>query len=303
MIATTISQAEADELAGAHPELTTAKLDITDAGDRRQVAQWRVDVLVNNAGLGQVGPLRLIPLERIRRVFEVNVFGTLAMTQAVLPQMLERGSGRILILSSVAGLRAGPMTGPYSMTKHALQAMGSALRAELAPAGIDVALVNPGPFATGFNNRMVDDPGDWFDRSSARPEELQFLDGARQRITGNQLDPSEVVQRIADLVEASETELVNMVPPDILARDGPRQGPLSRPVDIMWGCRRHPWRSIAISPAKPRPSSAQGRCRETINASMQEVVDARRRLELVALLSEPGRFDFSAAELAWGSSE
>jgi NAD(P)-dependent dehydrogenase (short-subunit alcohol dehydrogenase family) len=224
VIATTISQAEADELAGAHPELTTAKLDITDAGDRRQVAQWRVDVLVNNAGLGQVGPLRLIPLERIRRVFEVNVFGTLAMTQAVVPQMLERGSGRILILSSVAGLRAGPMTGPYSMTKHALQAMGSALRAELAPAGIDVALVNPGPFATGFNNRMVDDPGDWFDRSSARPEELQFLEGARERITGNQLDPSEVVQRIADLVEAGETELLNMVPPDILARMGLDKG-------------------------------------------------------------------------------
>ena len=220
VIATTVSQAEAEELAGAHPELTTAKLDITDPDDRRQVAEWRVDVLVNNAGLGQIGPLRSIPLDRVRRIFETNVFGTLALTQAVVPQMLERGSGRILILSSVAGVAAGPMTGPYSMTKHALQAMGSAMRAELAPAGIDVALVNPGPFATGFNDRKIDDPGEWFDRDAARPEELMFLEGARQRITGNQLDPVEVVRVIADLVEADATQLVNFVPPDMLARMG-----------------------------------------------------------------------------------
>ena len=224
VIATTVSLAEADELAAAHPELLTAKLDITDAEDRRQVDVWQVDVLVNNAGLGQIGPLRSIPLDRVRRVFDTNVFGTLAMSQAVIPQMLERGSGRILILSSVAGVRAGPMTGPYSMTKHALQAMGSAMRAELAPAGIDVALVNPGPFATGFNDRMIEDPGDWFDRGAARPEELRFLEGARQRITVDQLDPTEVVAAIADLVEADETELVNFVPPDVLARMGLDKG-------------------------------------------------------------------------------
>ena len=220
VIATTISQAEADELAAAHPELLTAKLDITDAEDRRQIEQWRVDVLVNNAGLGQVGPLRSIPLDRVRRIFETNVFGTLAMSQAVIPQMFVRGSGRILILSSIAGVFAGPMSGPYSMSKHALQAMGSAMRAELAPAGIDVALVNPGPFGTGFNDRMVDDPNEWFDRDTARPEELHFLERIRQRITVNQLDPAEVVGVIADLVEADQTQLVNFVPPDVLARMG-----------------------------------------------------------------------------------
>ena len=220
VIAGTLTGAEAEELVAAHPELTTAKLDITDADDRRQVEGWHVDVLVNNAGLGQVGPLRLVPLDRVRQVFEVNVFGTLAMSQAVIPQMLSRGAGRILIVSSVAGLVAGPFTGPYSMTKHALQAMGAALRAELAPAGIDVALVNPGPFATGFNDRMIDEPGAWFDDAGVRPEEREFHERARQRITVNQLDPAEVAQRIADLVEADSTELLNLVPPDILARMG-----------------------------------------------------------------------------------
>ena len=221
VIATTISQAEADELAQAHPELLTAKLDITDAADRRQVEVWQVDVLVNNAGLGQVGPLRSIPLDRVRHVFDTDVFGTLAMSQAVIPQMLERGSGRILIVSSVAGVVAGPFTGPYSMTKHALQAMGSALRAELAPAGIDVALVNPGPFATGLQ-RPHDRRAGRLVRRRRVPgrRSCEFHEGARQRITVNQLDPAEVALRIADLVEADSTELLNLVPPDILARMG-----------------------------------------------------------------------------------
>jgi len=71
---------------------------------------------------------------------------------------------------------------------------------------------------------MIEDPGDWFDRGAARPEELRFLEGARQRITVDQLDPTEVVAAIADLVEADETELVNFVPPDVLARMGLDKG-------------------------------------------------------------------------------
>jgi short-subunit dehydrogenase len=177
-----------------------------------------VDVLIANAGLGQTGPLRSLPLDRLRRVFEVNVFGTFAVTQAVAAQMIERRAGRILIVSSVAGVLAGPGTGPYSMTKHALQAFGSALRAELAPLGVDVALINPGPFATGFNDRMVDEPGAWFDRAAALPEELAFMENVRRRITVGQLDPAMVVGVYADLVEADATELVNFVPTDIVER-------------------------------------------------------------------------------------
>jgi hypothetical protein len=67
---------------------------------------------------------------------------------------------------------------------------------------------------------MIDDPGEWFDRDAARPEELEFLERARRRITTNQLDPAEVVGVFADLVEADETQLVNFVPADVLARMG-----------------------------------------------------------------------------------
>lgn len=220
VLAGALTEDEAAELTLAHPGIEGLKLDITDEQDRRQVADTELDVLVNNAGLGQAGPLRCIPMELVRRVFEVNVFGTLAMTQTVLPGMLSRGHGRILIMSSVAGVLAGPFTGPYSMTKHSLQAMASALRHELSEAGIDVALINPGPFATGFNDGMVDESLSWFDLDHALPAEPRLLEETRQRITGAQLDPNQVVEVIVDLVEADETELSNFVPPDFLERIG-----------------------------------------------------------------------------------
>lgn len=218
VIATTESEDQADELRAEHPELSVAKLDITDPDEVATVDQWNLDVLIANAGLGQTGPLAGIPIERLRRVFEVNVFGTFAICQRVANAMKAKRSGRILIVSSVAGVRAGKGSGPYSMTKHALQAMGGVFRNELADFGVDVALINPGPYATGFNDRMVNDPGEWFDRAHADPSEVEAMDALRDRITVGQLDPVEVAQRYVELVEADATELVNFVPPDILDR-------------------------------------------------------------------------------------
>lgn len=218
VIATVFHDDEVAELSTAHPEVTVAKLDVTNPDDVATIDQWEIDVLINNAALGQTGPLSRIPQDLVRRVFETNVFGTLAVTQRVAEQMRARRAGRILIVSSIAGLFAGPGSGPYSMTKHALQAMGSALRAELAPFGIDVALINPGPFATGFNDRMAENPGDWFDPNTSPPEDVAMMEQLRQRITVGQFDPPDVVQVYVDLVEAESTELVNLIPPDIVER-------------------------------------------------------------------------------------
>ena len=166
----------------------------------------------------ETGPLGVLPLERLRAVFEVNVFGTFAIVQRVAKAMRRKRAGRILIVSSIAGVRAGVGSGPYAMTKHALQALGTALRAEMVPFGVDVALINPGPFATGFNDRMANDPGPWFDRSTAAPEDVAVMDAIVNRITIGQLDPADVVKRYIELVEADKTELVNFIPPDIVER-------------------------------------------------------------------------------------
>ncbi len=218
VIAGVLNDQQARELAAAAPKLKVVKLDITNAKDITQVDQWDLDVFVANAAMGQTGPLSLIPLERIRAVFEVNVFGTFAITQRVAQAMRKKRKGRIIITSSIGGVRAGVGSGPYTMTKHAIQAFGTALRAELRMFGVDVCLINPGPYATGFNDRMANDPGPWFDRKKAAPEDVAVMDQLVQRITVGQLDPAEVVKRYVELVEAESTELVNFVPPDIVER-------------------------------------------------------------------------------------
>ena len=218
VIAGVLNEQQAAELAKAEPKLIVVKLDITDAKDVAKVDQWNLDVFIANAAIGQTGPLSVIPLERLRAVFEVNVFATFAITQRVAQALRRKRAGRIIIMSSIGGVRAGVGSGPYTMTKHAIQAFGTALRAELRAFGVDVCLINPGPYGTGFNDRMANDPGPWFDRSKAAPEDVAVMDQLVQRITVGQMDPSEVVKRYVELVEAPATELVNFVPADIVER-------------------------------------------------------------------------------------
>ena len=100
VIATTETQQQADALQAEHPELTTMKLDVTSEDDVAQAADLGVDILINNAGMGVMGPMATVPMERVRAVFDVNVFGMVAMSQAVIPGMKEKGWGRIINVSS-----------------------------------------------------------------------------------------------------------------------------------------------------------------------------------------------------------
>ena len=217
VIATTETEDQAAALGAEAPELTVEKLDITSA-DVSKAAGWDIDVLINNAGAGQTGPMADVPIDRVRRLFEVNVFGTLAMTQAVLPTMVAKGAGRVIIVSSIAGVMSGPSFGPYSMTKHALEAMGKAMRAELAGQGVDVTLLNPGPYLTGFNDRMADSMWEWFGDGSLNAPATPLFQMMREMVTGGQMDPAEVVTRIVELTEAETTTENNFVPPEILAQ-------------------------------------------------------------------------------------
>jgi NAD(P)-dependent dehydrogenase (short-subunit alcohol dehydrogenase family) len=219
VIATTETEAQADALRSEAPQLTVEKVDITTK-DVAKAAAWDVDVLLNNAGAGQTGPMADVPIDRVRHLFEVNVFGTLAITQAVVPGMAAKGAGRIIIVSSIAGVVSGPSFGPYSMTKHALEAMGKSMRAELAGQGIDVTLLNPGPYLTGFNDRMADSMWDWFGADSVNAPATPLFEMMRELVTKGQMDPAEVVTRMVELTEADTTTENNFVPPGILAQMG-----------------------------------------------------------------------------------
>ncbi len=219
VIATTETDEQAGALRDESPQLEVHRLDIT-TNDVQRVYDWKIDVLINNAGLGETGPLADVPMERLRHLFEVNVFGTLNVTQAVLRAMVANASGRVIIMSSIAGVLAAPGFGPYAMTKHALEAMGKTLRAELAPLGIDVTLVNPGPYLTGFNDRMANSMWEWFNDQSLNGSESELFRVIGDFVTTGQRDPAEVAALLVELVEAQTTAENNFIPTDIKAQLG-----------------------------------------------------------------------------------
>lgn len=212
--AATFTQDQADELTSAHSELSTIKLDVTNADDVAQITSMDIDVLVNNAGRGLMAPLTNVPLDEVRKTFDVNVFGMLAMSQAAIPGMKAKGSGRIINVSSVAGVLSGAMTAPYAMTKHAVEALTVSLREELAPYGVDVTKINPGPYLTGFNDAMVDGIEPYLE---AGDEPAAAAHQFMKTIMQDQADPNEIALAIADLAEADETPIETFLPEGIKA--------------------------------------------------------------------------------------
>jgi NAD(P)-dependent dehydrogenase (short-subunit alcohol dehydrogenase family) len=113
-----------------------------------------IDVLVNNAGVASAGPVEDYTDEEIRYVFETNFLGAVRTSRAVLPAMRARGSGTIIMMSSISGLRTFPLTSVYSASKFALEAISNGLRYELRPFGIRVVLIEPGNFQTRAGSNM-----------------------------------------------------------------------------------------------------------------------------------------------------
>jgi NAD(P)-dependent dehydrogenase (short-subunit alcohol dehydrogenase family) len=144
-------------------------LDVTDAGQIEQARVriqeetaraggpqgGRIDALINNAGIGVGGPLELVSPEDLRMQFEVNVFGQVAVTRALLPA-LRAAQGRIVLVSSIGGRVSVPYNGPYAASKHAIEALGDALRGELYSSNIHVSLVEPGSVKTPIWSKARD---------------------------------------------------------------------------------------------------------------------------------------------------
>ena len=149
-------EADAESLREAASErLVPVILDVTDQGQIESAAE-RIDAalgdagldgLVNNAGIGVPGPLETVPMEDFRRQVEVNMFGHVAVTKAMLPS-IRRAQGRIVFISSIGGRIAFPMNGSYHAAKFAIEAVGDVFRQELRPWGIAVSIVEPGSIQT-----------------------------------------------------------------------------------------------------------------------------------------------------------
>lgn len=145
----------------AKARITTIKLDLLNPIDLEHAAREDVDILVLNAGVQETGALVDIPMELVRRSFEVNVFAHLDLAQRIIPGMIKRKSGKVVWVSSMAGLYAPPFMGAYAATKHAIEALASTMKAELNPFGIGVATINPGLYRTGYNETGAESHLQW----------------------------------------------------------------------------------------------------------------------------------------------
>jgi short-subunit dehydrogenase len=165
--------------------LQVFKLDITDPLDQKKLLDLDIDVLINNAGIGESGSLTEIPLERVRSNFATNVFGTLELTQLALKKMIKNNSGRVIFISSIAGRIPMSFWGSYCMTKYSLSAAADIMRQELKQidSKVKISVVEPGTYHTGFNQRVMATKYTWMNESSyfykiigkiKRQEELTF---------------------------------------------------------------------------------------------------------------------------------
>lgn len=142
--------------------LSSIELDVCDDASVKSAVEnvfalhGTIDILINNAGVGYMAAVEELKMEDLKQQFETNLFGVLRVTQAVLPSMRENRRGRILMVSSVAGLVTPPTYGAYSSSKHALEGLSNALRVELYPFGIEVVLIEPGYIRTNFQQTATE---------------------------------------------------------------------------------------------------------------------------------------------------
>ncbi|MEL4298413.1 SDR family oxidoreductase [Acinetobacter ursingii] len=189
------------------------KLDITNDIDREFISNFEIDILLNNAGISEGGAVVDIPEYRLREQFEVNVFGTILLTQKFAKQFVERKSGKIIFISSVAGLTTDPFTGAYSASKHAIEAFAEALNKELHEYNVKIATVNPGPILTGFNDRMFETWKHWYPEDQANT----VFNYSQLAFPHKQYNPEQVSDIIVKVVTEEQKTYRNLAPKEIEA--------------------------------------------------------------------------------------
>ena len=199
---------------GLH-NLRVEKLDLTDPYDLAYAQTWDIDVLWNNAGLGESGPVFEIPIDLVRRNYEIYVFKPIELTQGFVRRWIEeRRRAKIVFTSSMGGLFTPANWGVYVSTKHALESVAEAMQQELAPYGIKVQTINPGAFHTGYNETMADTAFRWLDdaRHVTKRAELRKAFDAFLAAPDGQLDAQEMIDRMIEIVPADEGLFRNVVP-------------------------------------------------------------------------------------------
>ena len=212
VIGTYRNQSQVDEfntkyLGKAHSILMdiTNELSIEKSISRIISEFGKIDVLVNNAGVGFAGAVEESSTREVKQVFDANFFGTLNLTQAVLPYMRKEKSGNIIQISSHGGIKAFAGFGIYNASKFAVEGFSEALAQEVAPLGIKVSIVEPGPFRTNFAGKRLGQAknviDDYCETAGAFRIKLKGIDGKQEG------DPVKASKAIIDLVNSENSTL------------------------------------------------------------------------------------------------
>ena len=193
--------------------LEIIKLDILNEIDRQHAYGYDIDILVNNAGIGATGPIAEIPINLVRNVFEVNVFGALEFTQPFAKKFVEKGKGKIVFISSMAGLSTYPFLCPYNASKHAVEAIAQCMKDELKDLGVQVCTINPGPYRTGFNDRMYDVVDQWYNPNFNFTKQQPIRDIQKSIASEDgQFDPQEMIDLMVKTIPAEHHKFRTMLP-------------------------------------------------------------------------------------------
>lgn len=191
--------------------LTVDKLDVTNSRDIAYILnKYDIDILISNAGIMEGGPIAEQPVDIIRSMFEVNVFGALELAQGFIKKFIEKKGGKIVFTSSMGGLWTVPYVAAYCASKHALESIAEGLKTELAQFNIKIATCNPGVFGTGFNDRGVDSIFRWYDPKVNFTPETAF-DGASESLA-HQLDPYSMAEVIVNVALDDNSDFRNVHP-------------------------------------------------------------------------------------------
>jgi NAD(P)-dependent dehydrogenase (short-subunit alcohol dehydrogenase family) len=203
------SDADGAELESAAPKnLTAITLDVTDPAHLASLpgrVDGQLDAVVNNAGFALEGPIETVPISDLRRQYEVNVIGQVAVTQAVLP-LLRSSQGRIVFVSSLSGRISTPLTGAYNSSKFAIEGIADALRVELRRWKLPVVLVEPGPVSTDMWHGALDQHDATLEALSPAHRELyaQTFENSRKMLAFMQKQ-AVPVDKVAAVIEKSLT--------------------------------------------------------------------------------------------------
>ncbi|WP_313601323.1 oxidoreductase [Rhizobium sp.] len=243
VIGTVRSEASRADLAAQLPDIHTTLCDVTDFDripaivEQVEKDHGPVDVLINNAGYGHEGVLEESPIEEMRRQFDVNVFGAVAVAKAFLPRFRQRRRGFIVNVTSMGGMITMPGIGYYCGSKFALQGISEVMRSEMAPFGVHVTTLCPGSFRT-----------DWAGRSMIRTERsiddydalFDPIRQSRQEKSGRQLgDPAKLAAAVLTVIQSDAPPPQLLLGSDALKFVSERITRLQQEIDE--------WKAVTIS--------------------------------------------------------